>query len=168
MERKLFPADKNYILREVQSSSRKALLRQLVELVKSNYLAQSNPLGLLDDTVLRIQRSRRFPYAAFDEFYGDLAALYRYWHGEVQLEFLFDGKSHYQKYQVEWREYFLEYSREFMKNRFFERAVLDIAVFHRDGRTARLAGSRLKYFLIQYFGIKVYKYRGIRLFSEAS
>lgn len=168
MERKLFPADKNYTLQEVQTSCRKYLLRELVRMVKANFLSQSNPLGIIDDTVRAIQKSRGFPYSAFDEYYCDLAALYRYWHGEVQLEFLFDGRSHYEKYREEWRDYFLEYAREFMKNRFFERAVLDIAVFHRDGHTARLAGNRLKYFLIQYFGLKVYKYRGIHIFSEVS
>ena len=97
----------------------------------------------------------------FDEFYHDLAALYRFKHGEVQLEFLFDGTSHDIKYINEWGNFFKQNIRAYCLNRHFIRAVLDIAVFHHHDRVAFLAGDRLKYFLNQYSGMRVYKYRGI-------
>ena len=161
MVRRLFPADKNYILNEVQTSQKDALLQYLVRYVKKFYLQHSNPLGLIDDTILEIQKSKEFPVEAFDEFYHDLATIYRFKHGEVQLEFLFDGMSHYDKYNHDWMMFFKQNVKAYCMNRYFVRAVLDIAVFHHQDRVAFLAGDRLKYFLNQYYGMKVYKYRGI-------
>jgi len=161
MIRRLFPSDKNYILSEVQASQKDFLLQYLVRHVKQYYLQNYNPLGLIDDTILEIQNSKEFPSQAFDEFYHDLAAIYRFKHGEVQLEFLFDGSSHDEKYVNDWISFFKQNIMAYCLNRFFIRAVLDIAVFHHLDRVAFLAGDRLKYFLNHYYGMKVYKYRGI-------
>jgi hypothetical protein len=161
-QRKLFSNDKNFILREVQHSSRNTLLKELVRLSKEYYLSHHNPLGLIDDIINQIKASTNFPSEAFDAFYHDLCAIYRYQYGEVQLEFLFDGRSHWQKYENDWVEFFKKQCTEFCANRFFLRAVLDIAVFHNRDRVAYLAGDRLKYFLTQYYEMKVYKYRGIK------
>jgi hypothetical protein len=35
-------------------------------------------------------------------FYQNLAAVYRYKHGETQLEFVWDGRDHSQIYKSEW------------------------------------------------------------------
>jgi hypothetical protein len=161
MFRRLFPADKNHILMEVQSSRRNALLQELVDVAKKYYLDHHNPLGLIDDTILEIQSSKDFSFDAFNEFYHDMATIYRFKHGEVQLEFLFDGTTHDEKYANEWADYFTQNIRAFCSNKLFLRAVLDIAVFHHHDHVAQLAGVRLKYFLSAYFDLKVYKYRGI-------
>lgn len=161
MIRRLFPSDKNYLLSEAQSSQQEDLLQYLVSYVKDYYLQNYNPLGLIDDTILEIKKSKSYPIEAFDEFYHDLGAIYRFKHGEVQLELLFDGSSHDSKYVNEWADFFKQNIRSYCHNRYFLRAVLDIAVFHHHDRVAFLAGDRLKYFLNQYFGMKVYKYRGI-------
>ena len=161
MIRRLFPADKNHILMEVQTSQRNALLLELVNFVKAYYFHHFNPLGLIDDTILEIQKQKDFPLEAFDEFYHDLAAVYRFKHGEVQLGFLFDGSTHYDKYTREWEDYFRQSIRTFCANKFFIKAVLDISVFHNHGHVAYLAGGRLKYFLTHFFDLKVYKYRGV-------
>lgn len=161
MIRKLFPSDKNFILNEVQASQQHALLNFLVQHVKQYYHQHYNPLGLVDDTILEIRKEKKYPMEAFDEFYHDLAAIYRFRYGEVQLEFLFDGTTHYDKYTREWIDFFKKNIYEFCSNRYFVRAVLDIAVFHHHDRVAFLAGIRLKYFLSQYFNLKVYKYRGL-------
>lgn len=161
MVRRLFPSDKNYLLTEVQASQKISLLQYLVKHVKQYYLNNYNPLGLIDDTIIEIQKEKRFSFDSFDEFYHDLAAIYRFKHGEVQLEFLFDGSSHDQKYVNEWIGFFKQNIKTYCTNRYFIRAVLDISVFHHHDRVAYLAGDRLKYFLNQYYGMKVYKYRGI-------
>ena len=111
--------------------------------------------------ILEIKKEKEYPPDAFDEFYHDLSAIYRFKHSEVQLELLFDGTTHYDKYTREWNDYFKKQVEVFCSNKFFIRAVLDIAVFHHKDRVAFLAGDRLKYFLTNYFGMKVYKYRGI-------
>ncbi len=159
--RKLFPSDKNYMLAEVQLAQRDALLNYLVKYVKQYYQLHYNPLGLIDEVIMEILKDKEYPMDAFEEFYHDLSALYRFKHSEVQLEFLFDGSTHYEKYTREWVDYFKRRIETFCANKFFIRAVLDIAVFHHNDRVAFLAGDRLKYFLTNYSGMKVYKYRGI-------
>ncbi|MCG8305992.1 MAG: hypothetical protein MI975_01285 [Cytophagales bacterium] len=169
MVRRIFPSDKNYILQEVQTSQRDTLLKFLVRFVKRYYLQNNNPLGLIDDTILEIQREKAFSMKAFDGFYYNLSAIYRFKYGEVQLEFLFDGSSHYEKYVKDWSDFFKQHVKTFCLNRFFVRAVLDLAVFHNQDRVAYLAGDRLKYFLSQYYALKVYKYKGITdINSQAS
>lgn len=165
--RKLFPGDKNYILHEVQLSSRKTLLTHLAQYARSFYLTRHNPLGIVDEAVARIKASSHFPMDAFDAFYHDFSAIYRFLHGEVQLEFLFDGSSHWQKYENDWVVFFKRSVETYCENRFFLRAVLDITVFHNGDRVAYLAGDRLKYFLMQEYEVKVYKYRGIRRLSAS-
>lgn len=161
MIRRLFPTDKNHILMEAQNVLRDELLLELVSFVKGYYLHNFNPLGLIDDTILEIQKQKAIPFDAFDEFYHDLAAVYRFRHGEVQLELLFDGSTHYEKYSKEWKKYFMQNIKAFSTNKFFLNAILDISVFHNQGHAAQLAGYRLKYFLTNYFDLKVYKYRGV-------
>jgi hypothetical protein len=121
----------------------------------------NNPLGVVDDVVAAIQQAKCFPAEAFDAFYHDLAAIYRFKHGELQLELLFNGMSHDEKYLEDWRQFFKQSIESYCKNRFFLRAVLDIAVFHYNDRVAFLAGARLKYFLAQHHELRVYRYRGI-------
>ncbi len=161
MIRRLFPADKNHILMEVQSTFRDELLLELVGFVKGYYLHHFNSLGLIDDIILEIQKQKTIPYEAFDEFYHDMAAVYRFRNGEIQLELLFDGSTHYDKYAKEWKTYFKQNIISFCSNKFFLKAVLDISVFNNHRHAAQLAGDRLKYFLANYFDLKVYKYRGV-------
>ena len=48
---KLFPKDKNYILKEVQSHFKTPLLTWAVELIIQKYLEMHNPMGIKDDTI---------------------------------------------------------------------------------------------------------------------
>ncbi len=100
MSRKYFPFGKNYLLKEVQASSQDRLLSTLINTVKDCYEAYHNPLGLLDDTVLKIRSTVSTNLEYFEEFHEDLAGIYRYKYGKVQLEFLWDGTSHTEKYQA--------------------------------------------------------------------
>ncbi len=162
MERKLFPTDKNYILKDVQEFNRDTLLIFLIEHVKEFYLKVHNPLGLIDPTILKVQDTDDYPLEPLFEFYYDLAAIYRYQYGEVQLEFIFDGSSHEEKYLKEWIDYFKKSIHNYCYNFHFLKAVLEISVFHPKDRVAFLAGNRMKYFIEHHFDLKVYKYRGIQ------
>lgn len=162
MIRKLFPSDKNYILQKVQEKTRAYLLVYLVEYAKEFYLQYHNPLGLIDKTILKIQNSNDYPLENLSEFYHSLAGIYRYKFGEVQLEFLFDGGTHEEKYDTEWVEYFKENIKKYCYNAHFLKAVLAITVFYPKDKTASLAGNRMKHFIEQYFNLKIYKHRGIQ------
>lgn len=161
MHQKLFPLDKNYILKEAQLSAKQYLLNRLVQEVKSSYLLFCNPLGLEDDTVLKIKNYKTFDTSHLEELYENLAGIYRYKFGSNQLEFLFDGKDHFEKYQEEWSEMFMEWVKNFCKEENFLKAILEVTIFYPKGRKALLAGNRLKAFIAQHLYIKVYKYKGI-------
>lgn len=162
MDSKLFTLDKNYILKEAQVKLRARLLRQLVDDVVTTYLERYNPLGLVDETILSIQGNPDTDIDYLDSFYYELAGIYRLRYGENQLEFLFDGSSHYIKYQQEWQRKFRKWTKEFFNHKHFLRAVLEGSILSPEEQTQKRVQVRLKLFLEQHFNLRVYKYRGIR------
>ena len=94
MEHRLFISDKNYLLKEAQFSQKNYLLQKLIRSVKRIYMEDCNPLGIMDDTILKLKDSKAFGVEFLDRFYFELAGIYRFKYGENQLEFLFDGVSH--------------------------------------------------------------------------
>ncbi len=166
--KKLFPADKNYILKEVQVKTEDELLVWLVEYVKEYYETFHNPLGLVDTTIESI-RSATFNNAQlFQDFYNDLAGIYRYKHGETQLAFLFDGNSHYTKYKSEWKVTFMKWVTQLLSNHVVMRAFLEITVFGvTNKKQLELILNRLKLYVEQQFQLKIYVYKGIQEVSVA-
>jgi hypothetical protein len=161
ISRPLFTQDKNYILKEVQTDTKSLLLKNLVVAVRDAYLIQFNPLGLEDDTIKKIKKGNVDNTRNLENFYWELAGIFRYRIGSNQLEFIFSGKSHYQKYYDDWQETFNLWLEDFLHSSYFIRAVLEMCILQPKGRVALLAGDRMKVYLSQYFNLKVYKYRGI-------
>lgn len=161
INRPLFPQDKNYILKEAQTDTKTKLLERLVEKVRETYLNRYNPLGLEDDTVKVIKQCKQFNLHYLDTFYWELAGIFRYRIGSNQLEFIFSGISHYEKYFDNWCEMFDRWAEDFLTSRYFIRAVLEMTILHSQERVALLAKDRLKVYLAQYFNLKVYRFRGI-------
>ncbi|MDA0196236.1 MAG: hypothetical protein O2887_10960 [Bacteroidetes bacterium] len=161
MTHKYFHYDKNYLLKQAQSEAQDHLLQTLIDLVKENYLALHNPLGLIDDAVEKVLDFRENDTLLFDEFYNDLAAIYRYKYGEVQLEFLWDGTSHFKKYSRDWETQFIKWTNEFCAYEPFIKAVFELTVFKTQMTRPELAQSRLKNFLFNHFNLKIYCYKGI-------
>ncbi len=157
----LFPQDKNYILKEVQADTQTTLLNKLVLKVRDTYLSRHNPLGLEDDTIKIIRQCHTFEVDHLDAFYRELAGVFRYRVGSNQLEFIFSGKSHYDKYYDDWSEAFDLWLEDFLHSPYFIRAVLEMTILLPKSRAAQLAKDRMKVYLSQYFNLKIYKYRGI-------
>ena len=154
MTRKYFRFDKNYLLHQAQDQTKDRLLQKLVESVKRNYLLHQNPLGLLDDAVEKILGFEINDTSHFEEFYADLAAIYRYKYGEVQLEFLWDGTTHNDKYRKEWEGKFCQWVNEFCSNEPFVKAVFELTIFKTPMARPELAQARLKSFLFNQFNLK--------------
>ena len=161
MKRKYFPFDKNYLLKEAQSATREDLLASMVGTVKDCYQCYYNPLGLVDDTVKKIRGTEVKNLEYFDEFYDDLAGIYRYKFGEVQLEFLWDGTSHQDKYRLEWQKTFDSWVKDFCHHQPFIRAVFELTTFYSPMCRPEHVQQRLKSFLVNYFDLKIYHYKGI-------
>lgn len=161
MIRKFFPLDKNYLLEEAQLSLQDHLLRLLVKKVKDEYLARHNPLGLMDELSMTIANYKANRLKPLYPFYQNIAAVYRYKFGENQLEFLWDGTDHLEKYQSDWATAFEKWTSKFCEHQQFIYAVLDLTVFLPQNRKAHLAENRMNSFITQFFELKIHKNRGI-------
>ncbi len=165
--RKLFPADKNYILKQVQSELMDEVLAAGVEQAISNYLQKHNPMGLRDDAIEKIENYSYQRTTVLDEFYLELATIFRYFNHDNQLELLFDGRSHFEDFANEWRTTYLKWIDSFSKQPAFLKAILGATVYYPGEHGARLINNRLKSFINKYFNLKVYKYRGVMEYSVA-
>ncbi len=162
MVHRFFKLDKNYILREAQQAGRDELLQQMVAYVKHAYMEQHNPLGLIDDTILAIQQADQPATKRLHDFYHILSGIYRYQNGSNQLELLFDGASHFEKYQQEWKEAFMDWYKSFCQKPAFIKAVLEVTVFYPSQRKGQLAEGRMRAFLSQQFDkLRIHKRYGI-------
>ncbi len=161
MVRKFFPLDKNYLLEEAQLQLQDELLLSLIEKVKYFYEARYNPLGIPDPLTLRVREHQATNLKPLSGFYLNLAGVYRYKYGQNQLEFLWDGNDHSDKYKSDWCDFFHENVTRFCRTELFIRAVLDLTVFLPDNRNAQLAENRMNHFMLQAFEVKIHKQRGI-------
>ena len=161
MIRKFFPLDKNYLLEEAQLALQDVLLTQLIEAVKIQYELRHNPLGIIDSFSERVQKYKPKNVKPLHTFYQNLAGVYRYKFGDSQLEFVWDGRDHFEKYKIDWIETFTKWTSEFCKQELFINAVLDLSVFLPENRHADLAENRMNHFILKQFELKIHKSRGI-------
>lgn len=162
MVQRFFKLDKNYILKEAQQASREELLQQMVSFVKESYLREFNPLGLIDDTIRRIQENQNPETDKLQDFYHIVAGIYRFQNGSNQLELLFDGASHFEKYQQDWGLAFETWYRSFCHKPTFIKAVLEVTVFYPRHRKGELAEARMRAFISQQFdSLRIHKRLGI-------
>jgi hypothetical protein len=165
---KYFPLDKNYILKEAQDSRKEELLIALIEKVKRIYLTYHNPLGLEDDPILTIKNYKDNNTESLEYFYNALAGIYRFKFGNNQLELIFDGRSHYEKYQDDWAEMFDLWTNGFCHYEAFLKAVLEATVFSSGlNNLITITDNRMKAFITRYFEIRITKQRGLPAFKIA-
>ena len=167
MIRKFFPLDKNYLLEEAQLSLQDDLLTQLIDQVKLEFEHRTNPLGLLDGFSSKIKAYRCQNLKPLYNFYQNMAAVYRFKYSDNQLEFVWDGRDHQEKYKAEWSSSFQEWINEFCKQELFVQAVLDLTVFLPDNRHADLVENRMNNFMLRQFGVKLHKTKGLAAMKVA-
>lgn len=161
MLRKFFQLDKNYLLEKAQLELKDQLLFQLFDLVIQTYEQQQNPLGLGDDFSLKIKNYKLLNLEPLEDFYYKLAGVYRFKWGANQLEFLWDGTDHQEKYKSDWKHFFETQIRIFCRQELFIQAVLDLTVFLPENRPSDLAENRMNHFMLQHFEVKFHKSKGL-------
>ena len=167
--KKWFLMDKNYILKESQIVLKEQLVFWTVNYAKNFYHQHHNPLGLLDDTVSQIKQARFTEYHLLETFYAKLASVYRYKHGETQLQMLFDGATHYEKYKSDWLTTYKKWVNELFMEWLTLRAILEITVFTKpDEHQLHLINHRLQTYIEEYFEVRLYVYKGIVDTHEAA
>jgi hypothetical protein len=159
---KLFPADKNYILKEAQTNLKDELIELAAYRIINAYLTNRNSLGLVDEFVDKLTGYKFESNAALESMYRDMAGYFRYHNADNQLELLFDGESHSKKFSIEWKKIFLNWIDEFCLKDHFHKALLGATVFYPGANGEILLESRIRTHLHKHFNLKTTRYRGVR------
>jgi len=138
----------------------------MVEKIKEGYFILFNPLRLVDEKTSQIEEFQPIHFTFFDDLYEALSGIYRFQIGDNQLELLFDGRSHYEKYVDDWKDAFNQYLVDLMQKKNFVLAGLELSVFHSPENRIELAQNRMKVCVFEHFGLKIYKYKGIQSYSK--
>jgi alpha-amylase/alpha-mannosidase (GH57 family) len=160
MIQKLFPLDKNYILRQSQTALEEEMLLFMVDELKKSYTTLFNPLQLVDETYAKILNTHTFPKERLQLIYRQLSGVYRFKYGSNQLEFLFDGRSHFEKYQDDWRAQLKIWCEQMGTHELYVKAVLRMTVLYDTESRAQWAENQCKSFINDFFDLKIIKRRG--------
>lgn len=160
MIQKLFPLDKNYILRQAQSELEEELIDRMVFELKRSYTFLYNPLRLMDQTFIQIIDTFTFPRERAKLIYRQLCGIYRYKHGDNQLEMLFDGRTHLDKFKEDWSAALVSYVQELGIYEQYVKTMLRMTLLYDTETRAEWAENHCKAFINQYFELKVVKRHG--------
>lgn len=160
MIQKLFPLDKNYILRQAQTALEQKSLALMVNELKKSYTALYNPLLLMDNTFNQILDTNDVPTDRLKIIYRQLCGVYRYKFGSNQLELLFDGRTHLDKFQEDWSEQLTEWIRRLGQHDQYVKTMLRMTVLYDTDSRAEWSENQCKAFINQYFDLKIVKRKG--------
>ena len=160
MIQKLFPLDKNYILRQAQSVLEEELIDRMIFELKRSYTSLYNPLQLMDTNYAQILDTFEFPRERARLIYRQLSGIYRYKHGDNQLEMLFDGRTHLEKFQEDWSAAFIAYVSELGVYEQYVKTMLRMTLLFDTESRAEWAENHCKAFINQHFELKVVKRHG--------
>lgn len=127
-----------------------------------NYGQYFNPLGLVDDTVREIMDFQLINTESLQGIYENLSAIYRYKYGEAQLEILWDGSTHFDKYSEDWKKAFEQWVGDLTQNKTFIKGVLHLTVFEDDCKNTFFIRNIMKGIINEYFDLKVLKINGAK------
>jgi hypothetical protein len=160
MIQKLFLLDKNYILRQAQTSAEEEGIALMVAELKHAYTLLYNPLQLMDDTYVQILSTNAFPKDSITVIYRQLSGIYRYRFGSNQLEILFDGRTHLEKYREDWLDQLREWIRELGMQEPYVKTMLRMSLLYDTESRAVFAENRCKSLINDYFSLKIVKRKG--------
>ncbi|ERM83619.1 hypothetical protein P872_03065 [Rhodonellum psychrophilum GCM71 = DSM 17998] len=160
MIQKLFPLDKNYILRQAQTVLEDNLMDSMAFELKKSYTFLYNSLGLMDETYAQILDAYDFPKDRLRVIYCQLSGIYRYKYGSNQLELLFDGRSHFEKFQEDWSKQLMEWVKELGKHEQYVKTMLRMTLLFDTDSRAEWSENHCKAFINEYFDLKIIKRKG--------
>ncbi|MEP2025723.1 MAG: hypothetical protein ABJH98_03985 [Reichenbachiella sp.] len=157
-----FEKDKNILLKTAQDQIFTDLAQRLVEIAIHKYSIYFNPLGLVDDTFQRILDYRFDNTNELVGIYENLCVAYRYKYGDNQLEIIWDGKSHEEKYKEEWSNTFDRWVNDLTENPSVIKGILQLTVFNDKNRELTFVRNAVKGLINDYFEIKILKRNGVK------
>ncbi|WP_113926137.1 hypothetical protein [Cognataquiflexum aquatile] len=160
MIQKLFPLDKNYILRQAQSILEEQMLEVMVFELKKSYTQLYNPLMLMDETFAKILDTYEYPKDRLRMIYRQLCGIYRFKNRDNQLELLFDGRTHLEKFQEDWSRQLLDWVHELGYNEQYVKTMLRMTLLFDTESRAEWSENHCKFFINEYFELKIIKRKG--------
>lgn len=157
IEEKYFQQDKNYLLKSVQAFSKEILLDQWLNQILIAYNYQHNPMGLEDDFIIELKQKIHLGKTLLEENYNILAAAYRFQYGDNQLEIRWDGRSHMEAYDEEWKAVFSKWTEELSLIKDIQRPVIKYAISNTETNST---------FLIQTFRRGILNHLNLKLKSQ--
>ncbi len=94
--------------------------------------------------------------------YENLAAIYRYQYGDAQLEIIWDGKSHFEKFTEDWSRVYSEWVNELCLNRSFVKGILQLTVFNDQKKNTFFIENSIKGMINEYFNLKILTRNGVK------
>lgn len=119
-------------------------------------------MGLEDSTTKKIREFKLKDNSSLEGIYENIAAIYRYQYGDSQLEIIWDGKSHHEKFSEDWSNSYEEWITELCQNRSFVKGILHLTVFSEQKKNNFFVENSLKAIINEYFDLKVLTKNGIK------
>lgn len=160
MIQKLFPLDKNYILRQAQSILEEQMLEVMVFELKKSYTQLYNPLMLMDETFAKILDTYEYPKDRLRMIYRQLCGIYRFKNKDNQLELLFDGRTHLEKFQEDWSFQLIQWVQELGYHEQYVKTMLRMTLLFDTESRAEWSENHCKFFINEYFELKIIKRKG--------
>lgn len=142
--------------------SSNSLCQYLFEHTVIAYGTLFNPIGIIDDTTRQIQTHRLEDTSVLEGIYENLAAIYRYQYGDTQLEIIWDGKSHFDKFTEDWSTLYKDWLTALLSNRTFVKGILQMTVFNEEGKNTFFIENSLKAIINEYFDLKILSRNGVK------
>lgn len=163
---KYFSQDKNYLLKTVQAFSKENLLDEWLVQTLYSYNSLHNPMGLEDDFILILKQNIQKAKPLISENYDILAAIYRLRHGDNQLEFMWDGRTHMEQYDSEWKNKFSKWVKTLSDIKEVQRPIIRYATSSHQTNNTFLHLS-IRKAILSYFNVKFDKRRNTDLLISA-
>lgn len=154
VEEKFFKQDKNYLLKAVQAFSKESLLHEWTQQLFKAYNLQHNPMGLTDGFILELEQKIIRGKQLLEDNYDLLAAIYRFNHSDNQLEFNWDGRSHMETYDEEWKAMYRTWLKELSLIKEIQRPVIKYAIQDADVNSEFLQIS-IRKALLAHFNLRL-------------
>ncbi|MEM6737966.1 MAG: hypothetical protein AAF620_18045 [Bacteroidota bacterium] len=154
IEEKYFYQDKNHLLKTVQAFSKDTLLGLWLQEILAAYNLQHNPMGLEDDFIFEIKHKIFAAKELLEEPYDTLAAIYRFNYGDNQLTFQWDGRTHMEVYDSDWKTMYSYWAKQLSIIKEIQRPILRYAVSDQQTGTGFLTQS-IKRGILSFFNVRL-------------
>ncbi|WP_109829850.1 hypothetical protein [Reichenbachiella versicolor] len=157
-----FDKDRNILLKKAQEGLFNFLAGYMIKKSFDKYKVLFNPLGLVDSTFQRILDYDYEDKSDLSGIYENLCVIYRYKHGDNQLEIMWDGRTHEEVYREQWTEVFDKWIDDLTNNTTFIKGILHLTALKEPGSNPVFIRNYVKSVINNHFEIKVLKRNGVK------